>query len=139
MPPLNNAGSQPLPKRVLFVDDDEQLLQAIRVQLENSIEVHCVNSGPAALEVLDEVEFPVVITDMVMEAMNGIEFILAAREKSPQSVFMLLTALRDRETGVKALNEANVFCVINKPCTTAELVNFIDAGYAAYRRKVTPS
>jgi response regulator RpfG family c-di-GMP phosphodiesterase len=79
--------------------------------------------------VLDTTEFPVVISDMVMDEMNGIEFILAAREKSPSSVYMLLTALRDRETGVKALND----------CTTAELVNFIDAAYAAYRRKVTQS
>ncbi|MFN3191380.1 MAG: response regulator [Aureliella sp.] len=124
------------PLSVLLVDDEETLLKAFELSLSRRMPVKLANRGTKALEILDDEFFPVIVTDMHMPGMNGIEFIIEARKKSPDSVFMLLTSSRKSETAISAINDADVFVIINKPCSIADVSHFVDAAYEEYRKKL---
>jgi response regulator RpfG family c-di-GMP phosphodiesterase len=77
--------------------------------------------------------FAVVVTDMRMPRMDGLEFIRQARLKSPDTVYIMLTGNQDQRTSVQALNEGHVFRFLNKPCQSGELVNAIEAAIRQYQ------
>lgn len=130
----HNPHDAPHPERVLLVDDDQKLLQACQLYLGRSIDIQVAQSGEEALQTMQSEAFSVVISDMHMPCMSGVEFIRRARELAPTTVYMLLTADRQTQTAVEAFNDANVFCVINKPCALKELAEFIQAAQAEYQK-----
>lgn len=125
----------PEPERVLLVDDDQKLLAAFEFYLARSFDVSTATSGLEALQQLENQKFSVVVTDMQMPHMTGVEFIKRAREIAPDVVYQLLTASRESKTAVEAYNEAEVFCVINKPCAMKDLAGFIEAGITEYKKR----
>lgn len=123
--------------RVLMVDDDQKFLTAAKLFLARFHDVVTCTSGEQALQTLQGSQFAVVVSDMHMPGMSGIEFIMAARELSPLATYMLLTGSRERQTAVEAFNEANVFCMIAKPCSLKDLDEFIRAAAQEYQRNCT--
>lgn len=123
------------PKLVLLVDDDELLLEAFKTHLTPRYSVDVATSGEQAAELVAAKDYPVVISDMHMDTMTGIEFIVSAREKLPKSIYMLLTASREKDVAVSALNDAGVYCIINKPCSMSDLDNFVEAAFSEYEKK----
>ena len=81
------------------------------------------NCGPYAL----------VISDMRMPGMNGAQFLAQVRQKSPDSVRMLLTGCPDLEAAMEAVNEGNIFRFLAKPCAKEILSGAIADGLAQYR------
>ncbi|MEM8736755.1 MAG: response regulator [Planctomycetota bacterium] len=125
------------PQSVLLVDDEETLLKAFELSLSRRMPVEMAHSGVRALEILKDKFFPVIVSDMHMPGMTGIEFIIEARKLASGSVFMLLTASRESQTAISAINDADVFCIINKPCSIADVSDFIDAAYEDYKKKAS--
>jgi CheY-like chemotaxis protein len=120
--------------KVLFVDDEQSLLSGIERRLGTSYELVTACTGPEGLRAMDEKgPFAVVVTDMRMPKMDGIEFIRAARAKSPDSVYIMLTGNQDQATAIQALNEGQVFRFLTKPCQSADLRSTIDAGLRQYQ------
>ena len=76
--------------------------------------------------------FSVVITDMRMPKMNGLEFIEAARATAKESVFIMLTGNADQQTAVDAINRGHIFRFLNKPCAPDQLELAIRAGLRQY-------
>ena len=108
--------------RILFVDDESSLLRAIDRLLGFDYELDFAESGPDALEVIRERgPFPVIVTDMRMPGMNGIEFIEEARKIADSSVFAMLTGNDDAVTAEKAKTRAKVHRFLNKPCSMEEI------------------
>lgn len=121
-------------KRVLFVDDEQALLNGIERRLGAEYDLKIANAGEAGLEAMDKYgPFAVIVTDMRMPKMDGIEFIRAARAKSPESVYIMLTGNQDQATAIQALNEGQVFRFLTKPCQSADLKSTIDAGLRQYQ------
>jgi CheY-like chemotaxis protein len=71
--------------------------------------------------------FAVVLTDMKMPQMSGLQFINKAREISPETVYMMLTGNQDVHTAISAINDGSVFRFLNKPCAICEVKDAIDA------------
>ncbi|MEZ4388104.1 MAG: response regulator [Candidatus Krumholzibacteriia bacterium] len=108
---------QPLPK-VLCVDDEEKLLNAIRRTLHKRCDIHTASGGEEGLKVLEaEGPFEVVVSDMKMPGMNGAEFLRHVRRRSPDTVRLLLTGFADLDTVVTAVNEGYIYRFLGKPCT----------------------
>jgi serine phosphatase RsbU (regulator of sigma subunit) len=121
--------------RVLFVDDDPQILAAFQRQLRKKVVIETVESGAAGLEVLRRNgPFSVVVTDYCMPSMNGIEFLGRAREIAPETVRMLLTGSADLGTAIQAVNQGNIFRFLTKPCSSDNLLEAVQTGIHEYRR-----
>jgi response regulator RpfG family c-di-GMP phosphodiesterase len=104
--------------RILFVDDEVNIIQAYRRTLRNKFNIQGVSNGDDALELLKSGDYAVIISDMQMPGMNGIEFLAAAKELKPDIVRIMLTGNADLKTAVDAVNKGDIFRFHNKPCHT---------------------
>ena len=119
---------QKMSVRVLFVDDEQSLLNSIERRLGSKYFVSTAASGREALELLESSEpYPVIVTDMRMPWMEGLEFVTRAREIAPNSIYLMLTGNQDQDTAREAVNQASIFRFLRKPCHTKDLCEAIDA------------
>jgi len=122
------------PYKILLVDDDVNLLAAIRRQLRKNYDLHFAQGGAKGLEIIaSEGPFAVVISDMQMPEMNGIEFLSQVKERNPESVRVMLTGNADMQTAIDAVNEGKVYRFFSKPCSMEELSEGIDEGIQRYK------
>lgn len=126
MPPVKRT-------RVLCVDDEPNILEGLKVHLGRSFDMLTAVGGEAAIEAIaDDGPFAVIVTDMRMPGMNGIQFLQAAKPLAPDTTFIMLTGNHDLETASQAINEGHVFRFLNKPCPSNMLKVAIDDGIERY-------
>ncbi len=119
--------------KVLFVDDDPAVLQAFRRQFRKSFQIETAPNGTEALETIDNRgPFAVIVSDMRMPGMNGVEFLKLAREWAPQTVRIMLTGNADQQTAINAVNEGSIFRFLCKPCPPEQMLAAIQAGIRQY-------
>ena len=109
-------------KRVLFVDDDPKVLDGLKRMLypyRKDWDMVFAASGQKALEQLDISNFDVVITDVRMPEMNGIELLAEVRERHPQVVRMVLSGAADQELTISSATVAHQY--LAKPCDPTKL------------------
>lgn len=122
-----------MPTRVLLVDDDVNLLSGLKRRLGMRFDLTTAASGPEALGRMDDDgPFGVIVTDMRMPKMDGLEFIREARLRTPEAVFMMLTGNQDQGTATNAVNEGHVFRFQTKPCRSEQLSASIEACIRQY-------
>lgn len=120
--------------KILFIDDEASLLNAIQRRYGFEYEVTTASSGQEGLDLLQsDGPFAVVLTDMRMPQMNGIEFLVKARLIAPDTVYIMLTGNQDQATAIQALNQGQVFRFLNKPCNNVDLQAALQAGLKQYR------
>lgn len=120
--------------RLLLVDDEPAVLEALALNLKRSFEVVTAPSGADGLEYLQaESDFAVVISDMRMPKMDGAAFLSRAREVAPDAVRILLTGQADLEAAIKAVNQGQIFRFLTKPCPRDTLRGAIDSAVAQHR------
>src|ERR1039457_1977797 len=79
-------------ERVLFVDDEPNVLEGIRRALRKQVDLQTAPSGAEGLRLLhDAGPFALVISDVRMAAMNGAQFLAKVREQAPDTVRMILS------------------------------------------------
>lgn len=85
---------------VLFVDDEPNVLRAYSRNLRREFDVTSALSGAEALALMEaaEIDFAVVVSDMQMPGMNGVEFLRQAKGLRPDTVRMMLTGNADQHT-----------------------------------------
>lgn len=121
-------------EKILCVDDDPNVLSAYKRTLRKNFEIYTAESGEEALSLIkSEGEFAVIVSDMRMPVMDGVQFLSIVRNITPNSVRMMLTGNADQQTAVDAVNEGNIFRFLTKPCVPAALAQALDAGLAQYR------
>ena len=120
-----SEGYVPQPRekngRLLIVDDEEAVLQALKRLFHRQYDVVTHSSGAAALEELKNDSFDVIISDMRMPGMTGAELLKACFEQYPQMIRILLTGYSDLESAIKAVNEGNIYRYIAKPWDNDQL------------------
>lgn len=121
--------------RILFVDDEENVLSALRrMCLEEDFEVSLASSGEAGLEMLKaHPEVAVIVTDQRMPGMTGSEFLAGARKIAPHAVRMVLTGYADVAAAVEAINEGGAHRYIAKPWNDDELLQTLRDAVARHR------
>lgn len=110
--------------RILCVDDEENILKAIRRSMRKRFHVTTATGGAEALRILESTEepFQAIVSDMRMPEMNGAEFLKLAAEARPDTVRILLTGFAEMDTVIAAINEGHIYRFISKPCSAAVLV-----------------
>lgn len=120
--------------RVLFVDDEPNILQGIRRALRKDYEVVIAEGPEAGLQVLSgQADFAVIVSDMRMPGMSGVEFLQASRQFAPDAIRMMLTGNHDQHTAIEAVNRGEVFRFLTKPCDIDVLRNVLNQALAQYR------
>jgi two-component system, response regulator, stage 0 sporulation protein F len=101
---------------LLYVDDEPLNLTLFEINFQKKYTVKTALSGEKGLDILrSEPSIAVVITDMKMPGMNGIEFIRKAKENFPEIVFFILTGYEITEEITKALEEKLIYKYFKKP------------------------
>ena len=123
-----------LDDRVLFVDDDQNVLDTFQRLLYEKLPIETALGGKAALKLIDASEpFAVIVSDLRMPEMDGIEFLANVRKKCPDTVRMMLTGNADLETAIHAVNEGNIFRLLTKPCPPKVMGDSLIAAIEQYR------
>jgi len=123
-----------LSNKVLFVDDDPNILASFQRQLRKQFCIETALSGKEGLEtVAKHGPYLVIVSDLRMPGMDGIQFLSQVRKIAPDSVRMMLTGNADLQTAIQAVNEGNIFRFLLKPCHPEILAKAISAGIDQYR------
>ena len=108
-------------KRLLFVDDDPNLLGGLKralYSMREEWEMEFVDSGAAALDLLTS-PFDVVVSDMRMPGMTGLELLNAVQQRHPQTIRILLSGQSDRESILNSVARAHQY--VSKPIDARQL------------------
>ena len=120
--------------KILFVDDDANVLAGYQRNLRRQYSIDTALGGAQALAQLDASgPYAVVVADMQMPNMNGIEFLQQAETRTPDTVRIMLTGNADQKTAVDAVNQGRVFRFLNKPCSAEIMAQALEAALRQYQ------
>jgi len=103
-------------RTVLFVDDEKKVLRSLEMGLQDeTYHKLFANSGKEALEILQREEVHVIVTDMRMPEMSGLELLRTVKEEYPNIIRMVLSAYTQATTLLVAINQGEIFRYITKP------------------------
>jgi len=103
-------------RTVLFVDDDEAILHSLeRGLMDEPYNRLFTNSCQEALEILQREEVHVIVTDMRMPEMSGLEFIKIIKKEYPHIISMVLSGYGDETALRSAVDQGEIFRLIPKP------------------------
>lgn len=93
-------------KRILVVDDEKPIRELIQLVLkEEGFEAETAGNGKEALSFMEKESFPLVITDLKMPEMGGLQLLSEARKRWPETMFIIITAYASIETAIEALRK----------------------------------
>jgi HD-like signal output (HDOD) protein/CheY-like chemotaxis protein len=136
---MREAGG--MNKRILFVDDEPLVLQGMQRLLRpmrQQWDMEFVESGDLALRLLESVPCDVIVSDMMMPGMNGVELLKKVLGVSPQTIRLVLSGQTDKELALQCVGVAHQF--LAKPCDAQHLRNTITRvtglGFAAHSERL---
>ena len=126
--------------RILFVDDEQNVLSALRRELRGDFDLHTATSAPEALRrFLDGEIFAVLVTDIDMPGVNGFQLLDQIHKHAPRTCRIILTGKPNVEAAAKLLSENLVFRYIVKPCPAFKLREVIREAIAEYEHAIIRS
>ena len=108
-------------ERLLIVEDEDTLCESLkRVFTRDGYEVDVASSAESALELLGERSYDLIITDIVLPGISGIELLRRYKKQKPLQKVVIMTAYANLETAVEALR-AGAVDYVTKPLTHEEI------------------
>jgi CheY-like chemotaxis protein len=121
-------------EKILLVDDDSNILDGYRRSLSREFRLETAMGGEQALKLTAENEpYAVVVSDMRMPGMDGIQLLCRIKAQSPDTTRVILTGNADTETAINAINEGNIFRFLSKPCSKETMAKTLTAALVQYR------
>jgi two-component system response regulator HydG len=109
------------PPRVLVVDNDPEMLTMLRRHLEGEgLAVAEATGGREALAVIERADYDVILTDLIMDDVGGLEVLAAAKARTPTPRVLLMTAFGSLETAIEAMRQG-AYDYLTKPFKLAEV------------------
>ncbi len=131
--PANDARPQ-----VLFVDDEQRVLNSMRIMFRREYGLHLAASGSEALDIVQRMPIDVIVADHRMPLMTGVEVLTHVRQSSPRTVRILLTGYADLDAVEGSINEGEVFRFLTKPCPPDQLRETIALAARIARKSEAP-
>jgi response regulator RpfG family c-di-GMP phosphodiesterase len=120
--------------RILLVDDDENVLAGFHRVLRRRFEMDVALGGSQALQAMAQHgPYAVLVADMQMPGMNGVELLQKVRESWPETIRLMLTGNLDQRTAMEAINQGQVFRFLTKPCAPEDLGGMLEAALRQHR------
>lgn len=121
-------------EKILFVDDEPNVLHSIQRQLHKRFDIAIAEGADEALRVLrDDGPFAVIVSDMRMPKMSGIELLTRVKNMYPETVRLMLTGNADQETAMEAVNNGQIFRFLTKPCPQGTFVTSLALALRQHR------
>lgn len=118
---------------ILFVDDDVNFLKLLESQLKKHFDIVCARSGPEGLEIIQKGFTPgVIISDLNMPIMNGIEFLKETMKYVPQAIRIILSAFANPQEIISAINQCRAYMYLMKPIDQLQLIQVIKSAFETY-------
>jgi DNA-binding NtrC family response regulator len=115
-------------EKILLVDDELRVVQALQRALRSEFHIEIAGGSEAGLQVLArDGPFAVVVSDLRMPVMDGVQFLSRVKAVSPDSIRVMLTGQADMHAAIAAVNEGNIFRFLTKPCPPAILSKVLEA------------
>ena len=114
-------------RRILFVDDEQLVLDGLRRMLRpmrRDWDMAFVDSGEDALRLMDETPCDVIVSDMRMPGMDGLELLNRVRERHPETIRLALSGHADAEMLLESVKATHQF--LSKPCDAETLRSTIE-------------
>ena len=119
--------------KILLVDDDRNILSGYQRVLRKAFDLETALGGEEALRLLTtDGPFSLVVADMQMPGMSGLELLDKAQAMSPDTIRIMLTGNTDQKTAADAVNQGQVFRFLTKPCSPEDLELAVRAGLRQY-------
>jgi len=111
--------------RILIVEDEKSLRESLtRVFLREGYDVLSMGSAEAALDVLEVDVFDLIITDIILPGLDGIELLKQAKARQPELLVIIMTAYASVDTAVKALR-SGAYDYVMKPIIHEEIKRIV--------------
>ncbi len=121
-------------EKVLLVDDEQNILEGYKRSLSREFQIETATGGEEALALVAEKgPYAVVISDMRMPGMDGLQLLSNLKATSPDTIRVMLTGNADMDTAINAINEGNIFRFLNKPCTKEAMAKTLTAALMQHR------
>lgn len=121
-------------EKILFVDDEPNVLHSIQRQLHKRFDIAIAEGADEALRVLrEDGPFAVIVSDMRMPKMSGIELLTRVKDMYPETVRLMLTGNADQETAIEAVNNGQIFRFLTKPCPQGTFVTSLALALRQHR------
>jgi len=119
-------------RHLLIVDDEADILKALRRQFRRHYTIHIANNAAEGYEIMTQVPIQVIISDQRMPGMSGVEFFDRAKHEFPDAIRLLLTGYADIQSVIAAINDGNVFRYIAKPWDPEEIETIVREAFTKY-------
>src|SRR5690606_38795583 len=120
--------------RILLVDDDPNVLLGLQRTFRKQFELDTAPGAEQALRLLDgQTSYAVVVADMCMPGMNGVQLLLEFQRRSPDTIRVMLTGNADQRTAVDAVNQGHVFQFLSKPCAPPTIAMVLESALRQHR------
>jgi response regulator RpfG family c-di-GMP phosphodiesterase len=116
-------------RKILYIDDENINLELFRMNFENDFDVEIAESGKEGIRIAIEKNIQVVVSDLKMPEMNGIEMIDQLKSLSPGTVCILLSAYFESEAKKLGLKKEQIFCYITKPWRRDPMLKIIEDAF----------
>jgi response regulator RpfG family c-di-GMP phosphodiesterase len=121
-------------EKILFVDDDANLLASCERNFRRRYPMETAAGGELGLQkIAANGSYAVVVSDMQMPGMNGIQFLSAVKDRAPETVRIMLTGNADVEVATGVVNQGNIFRFLTKPVPADVLAKALDDALAQHR------
>jgi response regulator RpfG family c-di-GMP phosphodiesterase len=121
-------------EKILLVDDDNSVLDGYRRSLSREFSLEIALGGEQALKCAAENgPYAVVVSDMRMPGMDGIQLLSKIKALAPDTIRVMLTGNADMQTAINAINEGSIFRFLNKPCSKEVMAKTLTAALVQYR------
>jgi response regulator RpfG family c-di-GMP phosphodiesterase len=121
-------------EKILLVDDDNNILDGYRRSLSREFLLETALGGQEALKLATENgPYAVVVSDMRMPRMDGLQLLSAIKAQWPDTIRVMLTGNTEIDTAISAINEGSIFRFLNKPCSKETMAKTLTAALLQYR------
>jgi DNA-binding NtrC family response regulator len=125
--------------RLLFVDDEQRVLNSMRIMFRRQFDLFLASHGAEALDIVRDKDIDVIVADHRMPKMTGVEVLSKVRALSPRTVRILLTGYADLDAVEGSINESEVFRFLTKPCAPQQLRETIELAAKLARETPVPA
>lgn len=117
---------RPVQQRILIVDDEETALKRMKSLMENrGYETHTATGGKQALDLLKSLSFDLVLTDLVLDSIDGLAILSYTKKISPDTEVVIITGYASVDSAIQATKKG-AFHYLQKPIHPDELVHIVE-------------